>query len=209
MTAQQTAPTSAAVTPKKPRSRRASKDLTPLTTEPAEKVVTPEEAAAQAELVAAEKAARRAARDQEVATQTARLEFESKVNEKVTAGRSLEQEIRDANEVGEAPFKAVRVRRKSKDLEKEAMQLLSDELEKVFLSCPRDADGLLPTTELKDALDKAPGDLKTSHEALSPIIKEINFKKTGRFDVKGTGIDFEEFKSIAWSTAVGSARSVM
>ena len=57
------------------------------------------------------------------------------------------------------------------------------------------------------ALAKAPGNLKATEETLKPIVREINYKRTGKFDEASSGVTLEEFKSIAWSTAV-SVRQV-
>ena len=81
-----------------------------------------------------EKAAMRAAREAEVAEQTAKMNFEAQVNETIEEGRKLEQEIQEAKDLGLSPFKAVRVRRKSKDLEASATELLGAALDKIFLS---------------------------------------------------------------------------
>ena len=52
------------------------------------------------------------------------------------------------------------------------------------------------------ALAKAPGNLKATEETLKPIVREINYKRTGKFDEASSGVTLEEFKSVAWSTAV-------
>ena len=43
---------------------------------------------------------------------------------------------------------------------------------------------------------KAPGNLKASEETLKPIIRDINYKRTGKFDEVSVGITLEEFKQI-------------
>ena len=52
------------------------------------------------------------------------------------------------------------------------------------------------------ALAKAPGNLKASEETLKPIVRDINYKRTGKFDEVSVGITLEEFKQIAWNNAV-------
>ena len=52
------------------------------------------------------------------------------------------------------------------------------------------------------ALAKAPGNLRASEETLKPIIRDLNYKRTGKFDEVSTGITLDEFKQIAWTTAV-------
>ena len=54
----------------------------------------------------------------------------------------------------------------------------------------------------QEALAKAPGNLKASEETLKPIIRDINYKRTGKFDEVSVGITLEEFKQIAWNNAV-------
>lgn len=57
------------------------------------------------------------------------------------------------------------------------------------------------------ALAKAPGNLRADEATLKPILRELNYKRTGKFDDVSVGVTLEEFKSIAWSTAV-SVRQV-
>jgi len=149
-----------------------------------------------------EKIAMRAAREAEVAEQTAKMNFEAKVNETVEEGRRIEAEIQEAKDLGLSPFKAVRMRRKSKDLETSATDLLGAALDKIFLESDLNEEGQLPTTALQAALAKAPGNLRASEETLKPIIRDLNYKRTGKFDEVSTGITLEEFKQIAWTTAV-------
>ena len=54
----------------------------------------------------------------------------------------------------------------------------------------------------QEALAKAPGNLRASEETLKPIIRDLNYKRTGRYDEVSTGITLDEFKQIAWNTAV-------
>ena len=107
-------------------------ELAPLEVEPQ---VTEEALEAAKQLKREEKAAMRAAREAEVAEQTAKMNFEVQVNETIEEGRKLEAEIKEAKDLGLSPFKAVRIRRKSKDLESSATDLLSTALDEIFLSC--------------------------------------------------------------------------
>ena len=150
------------------------------------------------------KAAKLKAQSSIVSREMAKMELEVKVNERIEAGKAMEHDIREAKELGLAPMKAVRLRRKSKDLEADAMGLLSLQLEQLFKESPLNGDGLLPTCALKAVLDLAPGNLKTSDEVLKPIIRELSIAYNGYFDDKSTSITFEQFKSIDWSTAVQS-----
>ena len=43
------------------------------------------------------------------------------------------------------------------------------------------------------ALAKAPGNLRASEETLKPIIRDLNYKRTGKFDEVSTGITLDEF----------------
>ena len=121
--------------PKNKAKAKAATEPEPVEVEPPE--VTEEALEAAKQLKLEEKAAMRAAREAEVAEQTAKLNFEARVNETVEEGRKLEEEMQEAKDLGLSPFKAVRIRRKSKDLEISATDLLSAALDKIFLSCNR------------------------------------------------------------------------
>jgi hypothetical protein len=186
--------------PKTKAKAKATPEPEPVEVEPPE--VTEEALEAAKQLKLEEKIAMRAAREAEVAEQTAKMNFEAKVNETVEEGRRIEAEIQEAKDLGLSPFKAVRMRRKSKDLETSATDLLGAALDKIFLESDLNEEGQLPTTALQAALATAPGNLKASEETLKPIIRDLNYKRTGKFDEVSTGITLEEFKQIAWTTAV-------
>lgn len=119
--------------PKSKAKAKGSPEPEPVEVEPPE--VTEEALEAARQLKLQEKMAMRAAREAEVAEQTAKMNFEVKVNETVDEGRKIEQEIQEAKDLGLSPFKAVRMRRKSKELEMNANDLLSAALDKIFLEC--------------------------------------------------------------------------
>ena len=119
--------------PKTKAKAKATPEPEPVEVEPPE--VTEEALEAAKQLKLEEKIAMRAAREAEVAEQTAKMNFEVKVNETIEEGRKLEAEIQEAKDLGLSPFKAVRMRRKSKDLEVGATDLLSAALDKIFLEC--------------------------------------------------------------------------
>ena len=117
--------------PKTKAKAKATPEPEPVEVEPPE--VTEEALEAAKQLKLEEKIAMRAAREAEVAEQTAKMNFEAKVNETVEEGRRIEAEIQEAKDLGLSPFKAVRMRRKSKDLETSATDLLGAALDKIFL----------------------------------------------------------------------------
>ena len=119
--------------PKTKAKAKATPEPEPVEVEPPEVMEEALEAAKQLKLE--EKIAMRAAREAEVAEQTAKMNFEAKVNETVEEGRRIEAEIQEAKDLGLSPFKAVRMRRKSKDLETSATDLLGAALDKIFLEC--------------------------------------------------------------------------
>ena len=119
--------------PKTKAKAKATPEPEPVEVEPPE--VTEEALEAAKQLKLEEKIAMRAAREAEVAEQTAKMNFEAKVNETVEEGRRIEAEIQEAKDLGLSPFKAVRMRRKSKDLETSATDLLGAALDKIFLEC--------------------------------------------------------------------------
>ena len=121
--------------PKSKAKAKGSPEAEPVEVEPPEVEVTDEALEAARQLKLQEKMAMRAAREAEVAEQTAKMNFEVKVNETVEEGRKIEQEIQEAKDLGLSPFKAVRMRRKSKELEANANDLLSAALDKIFLEC--------------------------------------------------------------------------
>ena len=119
--------------PKTKAKAKATPEPEPVEVEPPE--VTEEALEAAKQLKLEEKIAMRAAREAEVAEQTAKMNFEAKVNETIEEARKIEDEIQEAKDLGLSPFKAVRMRRKSKDLETGATDLLSAALDKIFLEC--------------------------------------------------------------------------
>lgn len=91
----------------------------------------------------------------------------------------------------------IRARRRTKDLEAEAMDLLNASLESVFKAAASDGDGTLDRDEVEAAF-KESDTLHFSDESLLPILEDILEKNGGR-------ASFEQFKDIAWKASVKSA----
>ena len=91
----------------------------------------------------------------------------------------------------------IRARRRTRDLEQEAMDLLNGTLESVFKAADSNGDGTLDRDEVEAAFKKSDA-LQISDESLLPILDEILDKNGGR-------ASFEQFKEIAWKASVKSA----
>jgi len=109
------------------------------------------------------------------------------------AGKMAAQEEKFAVDAGLPPARALRARRKSKDLQQQAMELMGDELEKAFKQFDLDGSGTLDQSELKAAF-RAAGRPCTD----SSIKKCITM-----LDANNDGvIDLQEFKAMAWFNEV-------
>ena len=91
----------------------------------------------------------------------------------------------------------IRARRRTKDLEGGAMDLLNASLESVFKAAASDGDGTLDRDEVEAAFKKSET-LHFSDESLLPILEDILEKNGGK-------ASFEQFKEIAWKASVKSA----
>ena len=91
------------------------------------------------------------------------------------------------------PRLAQRGRRKSKDLEEQAMDLMGSQLEKVFKMMDVSGDGQLDEDELKQAYELA--GRPASDESIKKAIKMLDKDNDGL-------INLEEFKAIAWQTSI-------
>ena len=91
----------------------------------------------------------------------------------------------------------IRARRRTRDLEQEAMDLLNGTLESVFKAADSNGDGTLDRDEVEAAFKKSDA-LQISDESLLPILEDILDKNGGR-------ASFEQFKEIAWKASVKSA----
>lgn len=112
----------------------------------------------------------------------------------VEAGKEVAEELREAEEHQLVRLKE-RGRRKSRDLEQQAMAVLGDSLERVFKLIDISGDGQLDAAELQRAFALA--GRPTSDEAIQRAIKELDKDNDGQ-------INFEEFKAVAWKTATES-----
>jgi hypothetical protein len=91
----------------------------------------------------------------------------------------------------------IRVRRRTKDVEAEAVDLLNALLESVFKAAASNGDGTLDRDEVEAAFRRS-GALPFSDESLLPIMEDVLAKNGGR-------ASFEQFKDIAWQASVKSA----
>ena len=94
-------------------------------------------------------------------------------------------------------LKTIKVRRRSKDLEAGAKDLLGTSLESVFKEADLNGNGTLDREEVEAAF-KNSGTLSFSDESLQPVLEEFLEKHGGK-------INFEQFKDIAWKASVSSA----
>jgi len=91
------------------------------------------------------------------------------------------------------PRLAQRGRRKSKDLEDQAMDLMGSQLDKVFKMMDVSGDGQLDEAELKRAYELA--GRPASDESIKKAIQLLDKDNDGL-------INLEEFKAIAWQTSI-------
>jgi len=101
----------------------------------------------------------------------------------------LAQEEKFIQEAGLGPVKAMRVRRKSRELQLEAIEIMGPKLESTFKQFDLDGSGTLTPMELKQAF-KAAGRAATD----ASVKKCMDLLDTNNDGV----IDLEEFKAIAW-----------
>ena len=94
------------------------------------------------------------------------------------------------------PRLAQRGRRKSKDLEEQAMDLMGSQLEKVFKMMDVSGDGNLDAHELKRAYELA--GRPATDESIEKAILMLDKDNDGL-------INLEEFKAIAWQTSIEDA----
>ena len=111
----------------------------------------------------------------------------------INAAKTTSTDIKEANEAGLAPGRALRLRRKSKELEIKFASLASSSLESVFKSLDKDNSGTLEASELKEAFAQL-GRPQTD-EAIKAAIKALDSNNDGV-------IDLAEFKQIAWKINV-------
>ena len=111
----------------------------------------------------------------------------------ITAGKEATRDAKESSEVGLAPGRTLRLRRKSKDLEAQCMELLGSKLEKAFKTFDLDGNGTLEQGELKAAFEAA--GRPATEETIAKAVKEL--------DTDGDGvISLDEFKAIAWKCAM-------
>lgn len=112
---------------------------------------------------------------------------------------AMEMRVMMARQTMQGPdrLNTIRVRRRTKDVEAEAMDLLNASLESVFTAADSNGNGTLDRDEVEAAFKKS-GSLHFSDESLRPILEDVLEKNGGR-------ISFEQFKDIAWKASVKSA----
>ena len=147
--------------------------------------------------VTAERSTFERAEKDEQKTQLA-AELSADTTAKIEAAAMEMREI-EAQQTMKGPDRlhTIRARRRTKDLEAEAMDLLNASLESVFKTAASDGDGTLDRDEVEAAFKKSET-LHFSDESLLPILEDILEKNGGR-------ASFEQFKEIAWKASVKSA----
>jgi len=111
----------------------------------------------------------------------------------VQEGQELAQEEAWASAAGMPPARGLRLRRKSRDLMEEAIDMLTPDLERAFKQFDVDGSGTLSQGELKAAFEAA------GRPASGKTIKEAFL----RLDTNNDGVvSLEEFKALSWQLAV-------
>ena len=131
-----------------------------------------------------------------------RLEAEQAVDGILTVAFQMERKIKEAEEDEQLPGEAgrmaamtkARARRKSKELQNNFQQMMAERLEKVFHEMDTDHSGALDPDELKAAF--AAVGRPSDDETIRKCIQVLDKNNDGL-------IDLEEFKALAWLTALG------
>ena len=119
-----------------------------------------------------------------------------KLNELIERGVSVRDELREAEEM-DCPRLAERGRRKTRELEEEAMAVMNAAgLERAFKTMDLSGDGQLDRTELKRAFELA--GRPATDEALDKAIAALDKNNDGL-------VSQDEFKAIAWQVAITGA----
>ena len=141
-----------------------------------------------------------------------RSSFEEAEKQREEAQRAAELSADTAAKIGAAASKCkkeqqsmqeddrlnkIRARRRTRDLEQQAMDLLNGTLESVFKAADSNGDGSLGRDEVEAAFKKSDA-LQISDESLLPVLEDILGNNGGR-------ASFEQFKEIAWRASVKSA----
>ena len=117
--------------------------------------------------------------------------------EKVINDAKLAQhDLKETLDAGLAPARSLRLRRKSKDLEKAFAEMASGTLERVFHKIDIDGSGTLEPHELKQAFDEF--GRPCSDDAIKAAFKALDTNNDGV-------ISLEEFKSIAFKISTSTA----
>ena len=110
----------------------------------------------------------------------------------IEQGAAAAKDVKEAAEAGLAPGRGLRLRKKSKELQTQAMQLLEPILERVFKQFDADGNGTLEEHELKAAFEAA--GRPATDEKIKKAIKKLDTDGDGK-------ISFDEFKALAYSVA--------
>jgi len=118
------------------------------------------------------------------------------IEEIIAKGREVAADMSFSEAANMPPAQGLRLRRKSKEIEVQAMELMSEELERVFNKFDKDGSGALDKSELSSAFA----------EAGRPASDELIAKTFKALDTNNDGvISLEEFKQIAWHLALAKA----
>jgi len=117
------------------------------------------------------------------------------IEDLIAKGQEAKKDLAFCEQANLAPARALRVRRKSKQLEEQAMLLMGGNLEAVFRQFDLDGNGTLERDELKAAFEAAG----------RPVTDDVLDHSIAALDTTGDGlINLEEFKALAWKVAMPS-----
>ena len=114
-----------------------------------------------------------------------------KIEALIEAGQEVEKDAQFAVDAKLPVAREVRLRRKSKDLATECLDLMGASLESTFKAFDKDGSGTIDASELAAVFESA--GRPTSGEVIARSMKAMDKNRDGV-------VDFEEFKAIVWHT---------
>lgn len=114
----------------------------------------------------------------------------------IATAKATQHDLKETIEAGLAPARSLRLRRKSKDLEKSFADMAAGALERVFFAIDKDGSGTLEPHELKKAFEAF--GRPASDETIRSAIKALDTDNDG-------AISLEEWKMLAWKVMSSAA----